>query len=233
MSLPTCEVVRLGLVDYHQALDLQRVLVDGLCAGKRPDILILLEHPHVYTIGRRGTREQVLLDDEALRQAGIALYETDRGGQATYHGPGQLVAYPILNLKEWGGPLKYIRALEQVILQTLTDFGIPAGLIDGLTGVWVRGEKIGAIGVKISRGVAYHGLSLNVNVDLSYFDHIIPCGIDQARVTSMEKVLGAPVEEDLVSYGLAYHFGRELGLRMVEGKPLADDLLPLTQVTAG
>ncbi len=144
------------------------------------------------------------------------MVDTDRGGQITYHGPGQLVGYPIIDLRNWGGPLKYVRTLEQVIILTLADLGVEAGLVSGLTGVWVGEAKVAAIGVKISRGVAYHGFSLNVNTDLSYYDHIVPCGITDRDVTSLEKLLARPVEMELVRNGLAYRFGQHMGFRMKE-----------------
>lgn len=211
-----CQVVPLGLMDYAHVWQLQRELAQQVAQDLLPNTLLLVEHPPVYTIGRRGTRQQVLLSDDELATRGIALLEVDRGGEVTYHGPGQLVAYPVVDLRPWGGPLKYVRSLEQVILKVLADFGITAQVVEGLTGVWVDEEKVAAIGVKISRGVAYHGLALNVNTDLSLFGHIVPCGITDRAVTSMQKLLGEEVEMEAVSYSLMYHFGREMGFRMVE-----------------
>ena len=232
---PKCQVVKLGLLEYLTAWELQKSLAWKVHQGTQPNTLLLLEHFPVYTIGRRGTRDQILLDDRRLSEEGISLHETDRGGQATFHGPGQLVAYPVLDLRNWGGPVKYVRTLEQVIIKTLADFGINAGLIEGLTGVWVEGEKAGlkrsqkiaAIGVKISRGVSYHGLALNVNTDLSRFDHIVPCGITDRAVASMQNAIGRPVDTDVVAYGLVYHFGREMGFHMVE----VDSLLMGPEIT--
>ena len=215
---PKCNVIRPGTVDYLDAWELQRSLARRVQDGAEPNTLLLLEHPAVYTIGRRGKREHVLLDDIQLANRGISLHEADRGGEVTYHGPGQLVAYPILDLREWGGPVKYVRTLEQVLIETLADFGILAGLVDGLTGVFVGGEKIAAIGVKISRGVSYHGLALNVNTDLSLFDHIIPCGITDRPVTSMARVMDADVDLDVVAYSLTYHFGQKMGYRMADAE---------------
>ena len=209
----------LGIVEYEEAWRLQRTLVDAIKAEQAHNTLLLLQHPHVYTLGRRGDREHVLLDDADLKSRGIALCEADRGGEVTYHGPGQLVAYPIVDLRSWGGPLRYVRALEKAMLATLAQFDIQGGVIDGRTGVWVGNEKVGAIGVKISGGVAYHGLALNVAPDLSYFQHIIPCGITDAGVTSMERLLGRTVDIETVAYGLTYHLGRELELKMVEAPP--------------
>ena len=229
---PTCNVYHLGTVEYLRAWDLQKELVQRAADGLQPNTLLLLEHQPVYTLGRRGTRDQVLLSASQLSERGIALSESDRGGEVTYHGPGQLVAYPVLDLKEWGGPVKYVRTLEQVIVKTLANFGIVAGLVEGLTGVWVEGgkarlersRKIAAIGVRISRGICHHGLALNVNTDLSYFQHIVPCGMEDGEVTSMEGLLGNPVDMDTVAYSLVYHLGVEMGLRMVEAKTLPEDL---------
>ena len=221
---PTCNVYHLGTVEYLPAWELQRELVQRVADGHQPNTLLLLEHQPVYTMGRRGTRDQVLLSDSQLTERGIALTESDRGGEVTYHGPGQLVAYPVLDLKEWGGPVKYVRTLEQVIIKTLADFGVVASLVEGLTGVWVEGRKIAAIGVRISRGVCHHGLALNVNTDLSYFQHIVPCGIEDGEVTSMEGLLGNHVDMETVAYSLVYHLGVEMGFRMVESESLPEGL---------
>jgi lipoate-protein ligase B len=156
--------------------------------------------------------------------------ETDRGGQITYHGPGQLVGYPVVNLRDWGGPLQYVRTLEQIIIKSLADFGIEAGLIEGLTGVWASGAKIAAIGVKISRGVAYHGFAINVNTDLSYFDHIVPCGITDRKVTSMACLLGEPVDPEAAQYSVAYQFDRGMGFRMVEAGGMMELTAPDQEV---
>ena len=231
---PMCQVVRARTVEYTRAWELQKALAQQVHQGTQPNTLVFLEHPPVYTIGRRGRRDQALLDDTQLSDLGICLHEVDRGGEVTYHGPGQLVVYPVLDLREWGGPVKYVRTLEQVIIKTLADFGITAGLIEGLTGVWVGtkeespelSRKIAAIGVKISRGVTYHGFALNVNTDLSFFDHIIPCGITERDVASMGEHLRGPVEMDVVAYSLAYHFGRGMGFRMVETDSTLEDLAP-------
>ena len=221
---PRCQIVRPGVMEYCQAWELQRALARQVHEGEQPNTLLFLEHPPVYTIGRRGRRDQVLLDDAQLAELGISIHEADRGGEVTYHGPGQLVGYPVLDLRQWGGPVRYVRTLEQIIIKTLTDFGISAGLVEGLTGVWVGSEKIGAIGVKISRGVSYHGFALNVNTELSRFDHIIPCGITDRGITSMKRLMGAPVDMEVVAYSLAYHFGREMGFHMVEVESLPEDL---------
>ena len=221
MAKAQCHVHHLGLIDYLDAWELQRSLASQVHDETRANTLLLMEHPSVYTMGRRGTRDQILLDDAALSNLGIALHDVDRGGQVTYHGPGQLVAYPVVDLRDWGGPLKFVRTLEPAIIGTLRDFGIEAELIEGITGVWVEGRKIAAIGVKISRGVAYHGFAINVSTDLSMFDHIVPCGIPDRGVTSVERVLGRPVNLELVDYSVVYRFGAEMGFRM------ADSELPL------
>ena len=215
-SLPVCQVVHLGLVEYRRAWDEQVFLAQAVRDGSQPNTLLLLEHPHVFTRGRLSKPEHLFLTEVELAEQGVAVVDTDRGGQVTYHGPGQLVGYPIVNLRNWGGPLKYLRTLEQVIIQTLADLGVAAGLVPGLTGVWIGGAKVAAIGVKISQGVAYHGFSLNVNPDLSYYDHIVPCGITDRDVTSLKELLARPVEMELVRNGLAHRFGQAMGFRMKE-----------------
>ena len=213
----TCRFAWLGTVEYLGARSLQDTLVRRVQNGDCPDTLILLEHDHVYTRGRLSRNEHMLASEADLVRAGVAVHETDRGGQITYHGPGQLVGYPIINLRGLGwGPLQYVRALEQVIVETLSDFGVEAHAEEGLTGVWTREGKIAAIGVKISQGVAFHGFAVNVNTDLSYYRHIIPCGITDRPVTSLKSVLGEPVDIEAVRYSLVYRFGRATGLRMTD-----------------
>ncbi len=217
MSPPICQIIDLGTVDYRQAWAMQVQLAQAVHDGQQPDTLLLLEHAHVYTKGRLSQDEHLLLTPAQLAERGIDLVETDRGGQITYHGPGQLVAYPVVNLRDWGGPLKYLRTLEQILIQSLKDFGIDAGLVAGLTGVWLADRKIAAIGVKISRGVAHHGFAINVNTDLSYFEHIVPCGITDRQVTSMQEILGEPVNLDEVKRRVAHHLGQGMGFNMVAG----------------
>ena len=227
-SLPICQVSRLGTVEYQQAWDLQVRLAQDIREGTRPNALLLLEHLKVYTTGRLSRPDHLMLSPDQLRQLGICVYETDRGGQVTYHGPGQLVGYPVVDLKEWGGPLKYVRTLERIITDTLADFQIEAQVVDGVTGVWASDAKIAAIGVKISRGVAYHGFAINVNTDLSYYDHIVPCGIEDGPVTSMAQILDGHVDLDDVEYSLGYHFGRGMGFRMEELDPTDQLIGPLS-----
>ena len=214
-----CHVSRLGNVDYLQAWDLQVRLAQQVLEGEQPNTLLLLEHPSVYTKGRLSRTDHILLSTEELRAKGIPTYDTDRGGQVTYHGPGQLVGYPVVDLRDWGGPQKYVRTLEQIIANTLADFDIVSETLAGLTGVWAGAAKVAAIGVKISRGVAYHGFSININTDLSYYDYIVPCGIEDRPVTSMAQLLGRSVDMETVQYSLVYHFGQGMGFRMVEVDP--------------
>jgi len=209
-----CVVRQMGRMDYGEALELQRTLVSGRKEGRVPDQLVLLEHPHVITLGRNGHMNNLLAGEEVLRRAGISFYPTDRGGDITYHGPGQLVGYPILDLREWKRDVgAYVRAVEQAIIDTLAEWGIAAGRIAGLTGVWVEDRKIAAIGVHISRWVTSHGFALNVATDLSYFRYIVPCGLTKP-VTSMAE-LGARATLAEVSGALAARFGRVFDCEML------------------
>jgi lipoyl(octanoyl) transferase len=214
-----CQVRELGRIGYGPALELQQELVAGRKQGTVPDQLLLLEHPHVITLGRNGHQENLLASAEIMDRAGISFFPTDRGGDVTYHGPGQLVAYPILDLREWQRDVgAFVRAVEQTIIDTLADYGIEAGRIPKLTGVWVGGRKIAAIGVHMSRWVTSHGLALNVNTDLSYFQYIVPCGLTKP-VTSMVQ-LGVRVTLEEVSRTLAAHFGRVFDCEMLYEAPV-------------
>jgi lipoyl(octanoyl) transferase len=190
--MPPLLVCRLGTIDYQDAWDLQRQLAAARKDGVIPDTLLLLEHPHTYTLGRRGKDENILLTPAELARRGIAAYHVDRGGDVTYHGPGQLVGYPILRLPSRRFDfVRYVRDLERGLLLAVRDLGVPAGLLEGYSGVWVKDDKICAIGVKVdAAGVTSHGFALNVNVDLAYFAHIVPCGIADKGVTSLERELG-------------------------------------------
>jgi lipoyl(octanoyl) transferase len=202
-------------MEYAAALQVQERLAAERRQGSAGDHLLLVEHPHVITLGRNGRMENLLAGGEVLRRAGIAFHETNRGGDVTYHGPGQLVGYPIVDLKEWKRDVgAYVRGLEQAIIDTLADYGIAAGRIPKLTGVWAGERKIAAIGVHLSRWVTSHGFALNVNTDLSYFQYIVPCGLTRP-VTSMarEGAAGATLEE--VGQGLAGHFGRIFDCEML------------------
>jgi lipoyl(octanoyl) transferase len=202
-----CCLRQLGRVGYGRALEIQQQAAADRKLGLIPDQLLLLEHPHVITLGRNGHMENLLASDEILTRAGIAFHPTDRGGDVTYHGPGQLVGYPILDLREWKRDVgAYVRSLEQSIIDTLAEYGIEAGRIPKLTGVWVDGRKIAAIGVHLSRWVTSHGFALNVSTDLSYFQYIVPCGLTKP-VTSMA-ALGVRASLEEVSERFAAHFGR-------------------------
>jgi lipoyl(octanoyl) transferase len=190
------DVKHLGLVDYQAALDLQKDLVEQRKQGLIPDQLLLLEHPHVITLGARNhnASSNVLESPEALARRGVAVFETGRGGDVTYHGPGQLVGYPIVELPgDRRDVHRYVRDLEEVLIEAVSDFGIAAARVPGLTGIWVGNDKLAAIGVRISRWVTSHGFALNVSTDLSNFGLIVPCGITGKGVTSMERLLGRPV----------------------------------------
>ncbi len=211
----------LGAVPYADGLALQAELVARRQGGEVADTLLLLEHPPVITLGRNARRENLLLTEDALRARGIELHETGRGGDVTYHGLGQLVAYPILDLSPDRQDVhRYVRDLEEVMVRTCADFGVAAGRIAGLTGAWVGNEKVGAIGVRIARWVTSHGLALNVTTDLATFGLIVPCGIRDHGVTSLARLLGRPVDTAAVASALAGHladvFGRRLAAAATE-----------------
>jgi lipoyl(octanoyl) transferase len=209
---PELWCVREGLVPYAQALTEQKALEAARQAGNVPDVLLLLEHPPVYTRGRRSQPAELPMGEEWYRAQGIDVVDTDRGGLITYHGPGQLVGYPIMSLKPYRDDVhEYIRRMESAIVAALADVGIEAGPIEGLTGVWTREpRKIASIGVHVSRGVTTHGFAINVNNDLQPFEWIVPCGIDNCRMTSVARELHAQFDMerfmDIVSreFGVAY-----------------------------
>jgi lipoyl(octanoyl) transferase len=214
-----CQVRELGRMDYGAALGLQKRLEAERKTGLIPDQLLLVEHPHVITLGRNGQENNLLAGEEILTRAGISFYRTDRGGDITYHGPGQLVGYPILDLREWRRDVgAYMRGIEQVLIETLDEFGIAGGRIPKLTGVWVGERKIAAIGVHISRWVTSHGFALNVFTDLSYFQYIVPCGLTKP-VTSMAQLLpdGRAINLEAVGRILVSHFGRVFECKMLAG----------------
>jgi lipoyl(octanoyl) transferase len=207
-SLQRNAVVRdLGLMRYAEALERQSRFVELRKSGAIADQLLIVEHPHVVTMGRNGRRENLLAAPELLARSGIDFYETDRGGDVTYHGPGQIVGYPILDLREWKRDVHaYVRAIEQVIIDALAGFGIQAVREAGATGVWTGDGKIAAIGVHISRWVTSHGFALNVDTDLNYFQYIVPCGLTRP-VTSMRK-LGCQARREEMVAALVESFGR-------------------------
>jgi lipoate-protein ligase B len=193
-------VLRLGCVPYREASDMQTRLHADRVDGRVGDTLVLLEHPHVYTIGRRGTAEDVLWDVEMLRARGVEVIETDRGGMVTYHGPGQLVGYPIVDLGPGADLVAYLRRLEEALIATLRIYDLEGARDPINTGVWVSRAKVAAIGVRVTRNATKHGFALNVSTDLEYFAGIVPCGITDRGVTSMEVELGAtPALDDVAS----------------------------------
>jgi len=244
-----CLTVNLGLIGYAEAYALQKRIVAARKADAIEDVLLLCEHPHVITQGRNGKREHLLVGEHVLRQKGVEFYETSRGGDITYHGPGQIVGYPILNL----GAIRrdvvwYVRMLEEAMIRTTVEFGITAVREPGKTGIWVEvaedgsslatdlpavaghsfspsaihegplaaSEKLGAIGVHISRWVTSHGFAYNVLTDLLFFDLIVPCGIADRKATSLEKLLGRAVDKSEVAQCIAKHLGELFGMEMKE-----------------
>jgi lipoyl(octanoyl) transferase len=231
-----CLVVDLGVMEYGAAWELQRRLVAARKAGAVPDVLLLCEHPHVITLGRNGKLANLRASDHVLRRMGVSFFETDRGGDITYHGPGQLVGYPILNLAEIRRDVAwYMRSLEESMIRATAEFGVASRRVPGWTGVWVDTlagstaneaqevketkveEKLAAIGVHLSRWVTSHGFAYNVSTDLRYFDMIVPCGIADRRVTSLEKILGRSVDAREVAGRIALHLGEQFGLEMRAG----------------
>ena len=204
----------LGQIEYRRAWALQAALVESRKQARIGDTVLLLEHPHVYTLGRRGRMADVLLDRDALASAGVAVHEVDRGGEVTYHGPGQLVGYPIMDIRGLGGPSRYVRALEAALIEALASYGVEGHRQQGMPGVWVgepgNERKIAAIGLRVSRGVSSHGFALNVSTDLAYFEHIIACGVPDLRVTSLELERGGTVDAEAVRSTVAQSLGRQL-----------------------
>src|SRR5271169_306391 len=232
-------VVDLGLVEYGAARELQRRVAAARKAGAIPDVLLLCEHPHVITLGRSGKISNLRAPDRLLRQMGVSFFETNRGGDITYHGPGQLVGYPILNLGEIRRDVAwYVRSLEEAMIRTTAEFGISSRRVPGRTGVWVEvrkesrevqeikeEEKLAAIGVHLSRWVTSHGFAYNVSTDLRFFDLIVPCGIADKRATSLEKLLGRHAEMKEVALRIAAHLGDLIGIEWREAGRNELDLL--------
>jgi lipoyl(octanoyl) transferase len=204
----------LGRIEYGAAWNLQRELVSRRKLGLIEDCLLFAEHPHVITMGRSARQEHLLVSQDRLERLGVALWETDRGGDITYHGPGQVVGYPIVDLREWKRDVvAYLRALEQVLIDAAGEFGITAERLPGCTGIWVGGAKLAALGVHVSRWVTSHGFALNVTTDLRYFGYIVPCGLAKP-VTSIEQLLGGAPPRPAVLGALSHHFGRVFGREM-------------------
>lgn len=210
-----CEFRDLGRVGYAEAFELQRRLAEQRKRGEIPDQFLIVEHPHVITMGRNGRRDHLLASPEILERAGIEFHQTDRGGDVTYHGPGQIVGYPILDLREWKRDVvAYVRAIEQVIIDTLAAWGIQGGRDPQATGVWVNGAKICAIGVHISRWVTTHGFALNLDTDLRYFQYIVPCGL--ARPVTSLRQLGCPAPREAVVAEVVRQFARVFDMEILE-----------------
>jgi lipoyl(octanoyl) transferase len=219
---PTDDLVvcclRMGVVPYKDALGLQKRLEAARQDDRIPDVLLLLEHPPTYTRGRRSTADELPMGEAWYRAQGIEVLDTDRGGRVTYHGPGQLVGYPIVSLRPYGDDVhEYIRRLERLVVSVLESYGIEAGPADGLTGVWTAGRrKIGSIGIHVSRGVTTHGFAVNVNNDLQPFEWVVPCGIDHCLMSSVARELGREQDMDDFATRVCGEFGRLLGRRPVE-----------------
>jgi lipoyl(octanoyl) transferase len=219
---PLLEVRRLGVVPYQEALTLQRALVEDRRADRIPDLLLLLQHPPVITLGVKGDggRSHIVASSERLAELGIEVSETGRGGDVTYHGPGQIVGYPILDLRPDRCDVhKYVRDVEEVMIRVCADYGVAAGRIKGQTGTWVGGDKIGAIGIRISRWITSHGFAFNVGTDLDHFRLIVPCGIVDGGVTSLEKLLGREVSIADAEARLVHHFSAVFARQLLSAAP--------------
>ncbi|MBM3945123.1 MAG: lipoyl(octanoyl) transferase LipB [SAR202 cluster bacterium] len=230
--MTTCYVARPGTVGYAEAYGLQKRLAARVAGGGLPGALLLLEHPHVFTLGRRGKMDDILSPPERLLELGVTVHQTDRGGEVTYHGPGQLVGYPIVDVRACGGPVAFVRGIQEALIATLADFGIAGESTDRPTGVWVGDAKIAAIGLHVSRGVSTHGFALNVAPDLSFFSHIVPCGLPDSPVTSMEREAGI-TDAQRVAESVERHLGRVFGwdmelaaLSLLAGEPAPRPAFP-------
>ncbi len=233
MDTDVCRVKKLGTVPYQQAWDAQNRIAAEVAGGESPEMLLLLQHPHTYTFGKRGHPENLIWEEDMLAEMGVEVHWVDRGGDVTYHGPGQLVGYPILRLAPIGYTgeklpqadyVGYIRKLETVLIRTLKEFGISGIRVEGKTGVWVPREgggdplKIASIGVKVdAKGISRHGFALNVDPDVRYWQGIVPCGLNDVEMTSMAALLGEPVVMEAVESQIVQSFGEAFGKRMVPG----------------
>ncbi len=217
--MKVCDTRYLGLLPYGEAHELQKALVEKRKTDEIPDQLLLLEHSHVITLGRAAERSNILADEATRARFGVELFETGRGGDVTYHGPGQLVGYPIIKLLPGRQDLRrYVRDLQAVLVRAARDFGVEAEPRDGeFIGVWVGAENMAAIGIRIARWLTMHGFALNVTTDLSYFQLIVPCGIRGHGVTSLQKILGHPVEMEAVARSVTRHFGAVFNREMMPG----------------
>lgn len=211
----------LGIVDYQEAWDLQKEIFQLRYEEKIPDTLLLLEHPNTYTLGKVADKENLVGDSEFLSQKNIKVYEIDRGGDITYHGPGQIVGYPIINLNDWHKDThKYLRGLEEILIQTCSEYGLTGIRNSAYTGVWIDDRKIAAIGIKVSRWITMHGFAFNVNTDLELFNGIIPCGIKEKGVTSLTKETGNLIELLEVKQKILNHFTEFFGYSKVESNEI-------------
>ena len=211
-----CHLLQLDMVEYVEAWELQKALLEARISGKMEDCIILLQHPPTFTFGRRYKEGNLIANKEYYETLGFAVYKTDRGGLATYHGPGQIVGYPIIKISTYTKDYyQYLRMLEDVMIRTLIDFGIAARRNEGYTGVWVDNAKIGFIGVRMSFGYAMHGFSLNVNNDIFPFSYITPCGIQGVKITSVQELLNTSVNMQEVYAKLTNHFSDVFQIQMV------------------
>jgi len=202
----------LGLIDYKKAWDFQNEIYNKRLHNEVNDTLLLLEHPHTYTLGKVAAKENLLSNDEQLKQQGVSVYEIDRGGDITYHGPGQIVGYPIINLSLWHEDThKYLRGLEEVLMLTCSEYGLDTERNSKYTGVWLKDRKIAAIGIKVSRWITMHGFAFNVNTDLSYFNGIVPCGIKGKEVTSLSRELRKYIDLNEVKLVIVEKFKEVFG----------------------
>jgi lipoyl(octanoyl) transferase len=221
-------IARLGLVPYDEARELQKRLEAARLDGAIPDVLLLLEHPPTYTKGRRATPDELPMGEEWYRGRGIEIADTDRGGRVTYHGPGQLVGYPIVSLHPYGDDVhEYIRRMERLMIHSLAESGVETGCIEGQTGVWADARKIGSIGVHVNRGVTTHGFAINVNNDLEPFEWIVPCGIESCSVTSLARELDAEQDMGAFTDTVATTFGEVYEREPIEAEPA--ELTPESQ----
>ena len=210
-----CQIFSLGQSNYLEIWELQNKIANSVPTNSLNQTILILEHEHVYTIGKRGNQSDILFSEDKLMEKDINVHWIDRGGQTTYHGPGQLILYPILNITKLGlNPLQYMRCLEKLAIMTLNQFAISAYRVPGLTGVWVDNAKISSIGIKVTRGVTTHGLSINVNPDLSYFEGIIACGKSENSITSMQNCSNRLITVAQVIPSIIENFSKVFGFKM-------------------
>jgi lipoyl(octanoyl) transferase len=216
----------LGIIDYKEAWDLQKSTFELRHNKKLPDIIFLLEHPHTYTLGKTADKKNLIGSDEYLNKNKISVYDIDRGGDITYHGPGQIVGYPIIDLNEWQNDThKYLRGLEEVIIRTCANYNVFGARVAKYTGVWIESRKIAAIGIKVSRWITMHGFAFNINTDLSLFSGIIPCGISDKEVTSLQKETGREIDIQEVKSLLIKNFKEVFNYEVLTQHPKEELML--------